>query len=205
VLVDSRRAVELSWHKWATERGVEIPSLLARAQGRRTVESLKEFAPHLDLQAEVARLEQIEAAMTEGVYPVPGAREIIEALHPSEWAIVTSGSDKVALTRMGVCGIPTPQVFVSANDLHRGKPDPEGYLTAARKLAVAPQHCVVVEDTRVGVIAGKAGGMKVLAIEGTENRAALEDADAVVKALGAIRIHRDGDGRLEVSARGGVD
>lgn len=53
-------------------------------------------------------------------------------------------------------------VSVSRADLHRGKPDPEGYLLAAERLGCAPGDCLVVEDSKLGVAAGLAAGMKVL-------------------------------------------
>ncbi|WP_415183981.1 HAD family hydrolase [Phaeovulum sp.] len=53
-------------------------------------------------------------------------------------------------------------VTVSRTDLHRGKPDPEGYLLAAKRLGCAPKDCLVVEDSKLGVAAGLAAGMTVL-------------------------------------------
>ena len=199
MLVDSRRAVELSWERWAAERGVHNASLLQLAHGRRTSESLPEIAPHLDLATEVANLEQIESEEVRGLFPVPGARELLGALGSQEWAIVTSGSRKVALTRMRVGGIPTPGVFVTANDVQRGKPAPDSYLSAASRLGVASNNCVVIEDTSVGVAAGKAAGMQVIALLGTEKRDALGDADIIAATLADITVERQVHGGLIIT------
>ncbi len=198
--MDSRRAVEFAWERWAAERGVQNESLLRLAHGRRTSESLPEIAPHLDVATEVANLERIESEEIRGLVPVPGASALLGQLRTAQWAIVTSGSAKVALTRMRVCGIPTPRVFVTANDIRNGKPAPEGYLAAASQLGVDPGDCVVVEDTKVGVAAGKAGGMRVIAVMGTEQREALAEADMVVPALREIMVQQNNNGILIISS-----
>jgi sugar-phosphatase len=204
VLVDSRVAVENSWKQWASERGVHNDALLQLAHGRRTSESLPEIAPHLDVATEVANLERIESEMTRGLFPVPGAQELLAPLGPGQWAIVTSGSSKVALARMKFCGIPTPSVFVTANDIKTGKPAPEGYLTAAERLGIRPADCIVFEDTRAGIASGKAGGMTVIAVSGTEERDALRQADAVAEKLSDIRLEPISGNQLRVTVAPGV-
>ena len=198
--MDSRKAVEFAWKRWAAERGVQNESLLRLAHGRRTSESLPEIAPHLDVATEVANLERIESEEIRGLIPVPGASELLGQLQATQWAIVTSGSAKVALTRMRACGIPTPPVFVTANDIRNGKPAPDGYLAAASQLGIDPGACVVVEDTKVGVAAGKAGGMRVIAVMGTEQREALAEADMVVPALREIVVQQNNNGTVLISS-----
>ncbi len=199
VLVDSRGAVELSWKRWAEARGVHNDALLALAHGRRTNESIPEIAPHLDVATEVAFLEQIESEETRGLLPIDGAVDLLRALRPEQWAIVTSGSAKVALSRMRFCGIPTPNVFITALDVKRGKPAPDGYLAAAAKLGVPAEECIVVEDTRAGIKSGKAGGMKVIAVEGTEKDGGLAEADLVAGRLTDIRVAAVEGNRIRVS------
>jgi beta-phosphoglucomutase-like phosphatase (HAD superfamily) len=58
---------------------------------------------------------------------------------------------------------PAPAVVVSRDHVARGKPDPAGYLLAARRLGVPPSAVLVVEDSPVGAAAGVAAGMAVLA------------------------------------------
>jgi len=82
-------------------------------------------------------------------------------------------------------------VFVTASDVRRGKPDPEGYLLAARRLGVAPADCVVLEDSPPGVGAGKAAGMRVIALLTTHTADALPDADARLDSLAALRLDAD--------------
>ena len=56
------------------------------------------------------------------------------------------------------------EAIVSAEDVHRGKPDPEVFLAAADKLGVSPKHCIVVEDALHGIEAARAAGMKSIGV-----------------------------------------
>jgi beta-phosphoglucomutase len=60
-------------------------------------------------------------------------------------------------------------IILSADDVQKSKPDPEIYLTACSKLSVIPQNCLIVEDSDVGVIAGKATGADLLIVTGPDN------------------------------------
>ncbi len=66
--------------------------------------------------------------------------------------------------RLAVAGIPVPEALVCGEDVVRGKPDPEGYETAARRLRVAPERCLVVEDAEAGIRAGIAAGAHTLVV-----------------------------------------
>jgi mannitol-1-/sugar-/sorbitol-6-phosphatase len=70
-------------------------------------------------------------------------------------------------------------VRVFAEDVVRGKPDPECYLRAAELLAVLPDELIVVEDAPAGVAAGRAAGCRVLAVATTHPGAALAEADEI--------------------------
>jgi beta-phosphoglucomutase-like phosphatase (HAD superfamily) len=69
---------------------------------------------------------------------------------------------------------------VSGSDIQRGKPAPDIFLRAAELLKVAPQSCCVVEDSKPGVAAGLAAGMRVIAITNTHPAKELQHATHVV-------------------------
>lgn len=192
VLVDSAACVEKSWRDWAARHALDAERVLEVAHGRRTMETIPLVAPHLDVHAEVAALEATESHTTEGVFEVPGARELLAPLPPNTWAIVTSGVRSVATLRIRHTGLPMPRVVVCADEITRGKPDPEGYLEAARQLGVDPAMCVVVEDTPPGLQAARAGGMRSIGVTGTYPPSALSVADHVVSRLAELRITRAG-------------
>jgi sugar-phosphatase len=183
VLVDSRRCIEHIWKKWAAQRGRDAAPFIAVCHGRRISETIAQVAPELDARAEAAVLDRMEEVETDGVDPVPGARELVAGLAEGTWAVVTSGSRKVATLRLTHVGLPIPKVFITAEDVHRGKPDPEGYLLAAARLGVEPKECVVIEDSPPGVAAGNAAGMRVVGVTTTHLEAALSGADEVIHRL----------------------
>lgn len=192
VLVDSAVCVEKSWRDWSARHGLDPEQVLAVAHGRRTMETIPAVAPHLDAAAEVAALAAIESTTTEGVHEVSGARALVESLPLNAWAIVTSGVRSVATLRIHHTGLPMPRVLVCADEIERGKPDPQGYVVAAERLGVQPAMCVVVEDTPPGLEAARAAGMRSIAISGTYPRDALSIADHVVGRLDTLRIRSAG-------------
>ena len=204
VLVDSATVVERTWRRWAARHGLDPAHVIRTAHGRRTIETVRLLAPHLAADDEVAALAVSESTETDGVYEVPGARELLESLPPRSWAVVTSGIRPVAELRLRHTRLPTPPVLVTADQVRHGKPHPEGFLAAAARLGVDPARCVVVEDAPPGIEAAHAAEMLVVAIASTYDADALTSADAVVSALLSLRIEscRSGTGLiLRVLAR----
>lgn len=192
VLVDSAACVEKSWRDWSARHGLDPERVLAVAHGRRTTETIPFVAPHLNVAEEVAALAAIESVTTDGVLAVPGARELVESLPPNAWAIVTSGVRSVATLRIRHTGLPMPRVLVCADEIERGKPDPQGYLVAAERLGVQPAMCVVIEDTPPGLAAARAAAMRSIGIAGTYPPESLSMADYVVPRLDALRVRSAG-------------
>lgn len=188
VLVNSAECVERTWRKWAARHDLDPEKVLAFAHGRRTIETVQLVAPELSAEAELAELEASEAMTTEGVYPVDGARDLLESLPSERWAIVTSGVRAVAEFRLRYTGLPIPPVMICADEISRGKPDPEGYLKAAAKLGQSPAACVVIEDAPPGIEAAHNARMRAVGIAGTYSVGELAAADAVALTLADIRI-----------------
>jgi len=133
-------------------------------------------------------IEAAEAADTEGVVDMPGARALLAALPPTAWAIATSNSRRTAIMRLHHTGLSTPRVLISAEAVQQGKPHPEVYLAAAAQLGVDPRRCVVVEDAPAGISAGRAAGMIVLALVGTHAARQLRQAHAVIAQLSHLHV-----------------
>jgi sugar-phosphatase len=166
-LVDSTACVEAIWERWARKHGIDLHHLLQISHGRRTVDTLKDVAPHLDVESEARALEQEELTAREGIAAVGGASQLLRSLKEHQWAVVTSASRALATVRLQCAGLPVPPFLISADDVFHGKPDPEGYLKAADRLGVPYDRCVVVEDTPAGILAGRSAGMTVLALSTT--------------------------------------
>ena len=188
VLVDSAMCVERHWRRWAAEHGLDPDEIMRFVHGRPTGETIRRVAPNLPAEAVAARLNAREVFDVDGVVAIPGAARLVRSLPPDTWAITTSGTRDTAVTRLRHTGLPRPSVLITADDVTRGKPDPEAYVLAATRLDAAPRRCVVVEDAPAGISAGRAAGMRVVAVETTHARAALGEADARAARLAAIRI-----------------
>jgi mannitol-1-/sugar-/sorbitol-6-phosphatase len=167
-LVDSTAVVMKVWRRFAARHGLDAEQFLADSHGRKTEDTVKRVAtPGMDVAAETRRICAEEIADRDGIVEIPGAGALIAALPRTRWAVVTSASRELAATRIRAAGLPLPETIICAEDVRRGKPDPEGYLAAARALGVPPAQCLVFEDARAGLEAGHAAGMQVLALATT--------------------------------------
>jgi sugar-phosphatase len=182
VLVDSLAAVNRAWTWWAARHGLD-PAPFTDAHGRTSREAIAELAPSLDPEVEANVVDEREVTDTAGVVALPGAAAMLALDRPH--AIVTSGTLRLALARLRAARLEVPDVLVTADSVSRGKPDPEPYLLAAARLDLPPGDCVVFEDAPSGVAAGKAAGMRVVALTTTVSAAELAGADEVVKDLAA--------------------
>ena len=188
-LVDSAFRVQRLWLEWGKRHGIDPQSIMGVMHGRRAGETIRIVAPHLSVQDELDILENDEITDMAGVQPYTSAKTLLSLLSPKQWAIVTSGTLRVASARIKHVGLPTPEVFITAEDVNAGKPAPDGYLLAARRLTMKPSDCVVVEDAPAGIQAGKSAGMKVIAIASSISKEALSQADVVIQQLADIRIN----------------
>lgn len=199
VLVDSTASVGRVWKVWAEQQGLDPESVIRTAHGRRTIETIRICAPHIDAESAVKILEQLEIEDTLELAIIPGASQLLASLPPDRWAVVTSGTRPLAVSRLKAAGLPIPSVLVSADDVSNGKPDPEPYWKGAEKLGIAADRCIVFEDTPPGIDAGRAAGMPVIALTTTYGREKLTAAQAVVNTLAEVSVHAV-NGTLHVSA-----
>jgi mannitol-1-/sugar-/sorbitol-6-phosphatase len=210
VLMDSRVAVERAWERWAAGHGINPIAVLAEAHGRRTIDTIRAIAPLLDVETEARLLEDAESVDFDGVTTLPGAAELLQALPATSWTVVTSGTRALATGRLKHGGLPIPEHLVTADDIERGKPDPQPYLAGAAALGVDPSDCLVIEDAPAGIAAGKAAGITVLALVTTFEAGALAAADHVVGSLADVALSSavelpDGRFALELALAGDSD
>ncbi len=200
-LVDSATRVQRLWLDWSRKHDIDPHFLLEVMHGRRADETIRIVAPHLSLQEEFQALEEEEILDMDGVRPYSTASELLSQLSARQWAIVTSGTRRVAGARLAHVGLPAPEVFITADDVTRGKPAPDGYLLAARRLDLDPAECVVIEDAPAGIQAGKAAGMRVIAVGTTLAKEALNLADVFVRQLSEISLQTS-NAEIWVQVRG---
>jgi sugar-phosphatase len=189
VLVDSEASVTASWTRWAQVHGLDAAEVLEIVHGRRAADTVALLVPDDRRAAATALIDRFELEDIAGVTAVPGAPELVAQLPEGRWAVVTSGTRTLAGARLSAAGLPRPAVFVTAEDVAAGKPDPEGYAAAAAALGLESAHTLVLEDSPSGVQAGLAAGCAVL---GIGERALGTGAPVVVRDLVGARWTGDG-------------
>jgi sugar-phosphatase len=193
-LVNSDGAVERSWRRWSREFAVDPARVLAIAHGSPAVRTVQRVRPDLDPAAAAVaagRQLQFEYEDLADVAAMPGAHRLLAVLDRLRisWAVVTSADVRLAQLRLRAAGI-APPVLVTFEDVKAGKPDPEGYLLAARLLAVRPESCLVVEDAEPGIRAGHSAGMRVATLRGLPGDLPLHDLAELAGQFAAARVSR---------------
>ncbi|UCI08479.1 HAD-IA family hydrolase [Mesorhizobium sp. B1-1-8] len=167
-VLNSIPAAERVWTKWAERHGLDVATFLPTIHGKRAIETIAGLGlAGVDSVAEADALLKAEAADLEGIVPIPGAVAFLNALPANRLAIVTSAPRELALLRMHAAGIPVPTMMVTAEDVTHGKPAPDCFLLAARRLGVEARDCLIFEDAPAGIAAAEASGGSVMVISAT--------------------------------------
>jgi sugar-phosphatase len=197
VLVDSTAAVERVWRKWATQHWLDVEYVVKNAHGRRSIETIRHVAPHLDAERENEIVEGMEIVDKDGVVAIAGARQLLLSLPNERFTIVTSATRALAIARLEFARVPVPERFITADDVVNGKPSPEPYLKGADLLGMPARECIVFEDTPAGVQAGKTAGTRVIGVSSTYAAEKLSSADTVVPSLEEVSV-RVNDDELQI-------
>ncbi len=147
--------------------------------------------PPQEISAEVVR--RLEELYRERLPALPGAREAVERL-AARWPLALASSSNrelidLSLELLGVA--PLFEATVSSEEVARGKPAPDVYLEAARRLGIEPGRAAAVEDSHNGIRSARAAGMRVLAIPNRHfppDADALAEADAVLDSLADLTV-----------------
>ncbi|MER5433390.1 HAD-IA family hydrolase [Streptomyces sp. NPDC002588] len=195
-LVNSDAVVERIWRRWAERHGLDGAEVMKVVHGRQGYASMAVLLPGRPMEqnlADNARMLAEETADLDGVVPVPGAPGFLASLLAQgvPHALVTSADVPLSTARMAAAGLPLPELRITAESVGASKPDPEGFLKAAAELGIAPEECVVFEDSGAGIAAGRAAGMRVV---GVGPRAGVHGPDAVVRDLRTVRVEAAEDG-----------
>ncbi|KAK9710863.1 DL-glycerol-3-phosphatase [Basidiobolus ranarum] len=181
-LVNTIAAVEKHYIIWANKHGIDPQPVIEYCHGVRSIEVMNKFAPpgKVFSNEETNAWEDVLREDSEGVFVVPGIVELLKKLPKECWAIVTSGTNSMAETRLKQMNLPIPEVFITADSVTHGKPHPEGYLAAAAKLGFKPEECIIFEDAPAGIEAGINGGIRSIATTTSYKPALLQRAVAII-------------------------
>ena len=198
VIINSAVHHEASWERLAKECGKTLPEgHFKRGFGMKNEVIIPEMLQWTTVPTEVRILSLRKEALyreivrEKGIEPLPGVREFLQTLkdHGVPCVIGSSTHRENVTTTLEVLGLEDFFTsIVTAEDVKRGKPDPEVFLTAATRIEVAPVDAIVFEDALVGIAAAKAAGMRVVAVATTEPKDKLAHADWVVDRLDQLSV-----------------
>jgi HAD superfamily hydrolase (TIGR01509 family) len=173
-LIDSEQLHWISWRDTLAKEGNAITrEQFLSSFGQRNDSIIPRW---LGATATPERIERISQAKEElyrqlvrknGISPLPGVKTWVHRLHDRGWlqAIASAAprpNIEVVLAALGATHY--FEGIVSAEDVHRGKPDPEVYLTAASRVGASPGSCIVVEDAVAGIEGARSAGMRSIGV-----------------------------------------
>jgi sugar-phosphatase len=183
-LIDSTPAVRRAWAIWADEHGLTTADLQVHNGVPSAGVVRKVLSPDRHETA-IQRIHHLELNDLEGIDVLPGAAEALASLVAAKNAIATSCTIPLAKARIAAAALVQPSVLVTADDVERGKPAPDPFLEAAKRLKADPTRCLVVEDAPAGLEAARAAGCFTLAVVTTTPIEELQ-ADGIVHDLSAV-------------------
>lgn len=198
VIIDSSKAHEESWERLAREVGrILPPDHFVKGFGRKNEYIIPELLDWSHEEPEIHRLSLRKEALyrevvqERGQLALPGARAWLERLAEAGIPCAVGSSTHRANIELilGLIGLREFfQGIVTAEDVKEGKPHPDVFLAAARKIAMPPERCVVFEDAHVGIAAARAGGMRVIAVATTHPVEELTAADLAIHRLDELTV-----------------
>lgn len=200
VVIDSSEHHIEGWRRIAKEDGYVFPEhLFKQSFGMKNQEIIPQLWKWTTDPAEIKRIDKKKEAMYRdimcemGIIPLPGIENLLKLLNDNNIPCAIGSSAPTANVTTGLDLLGFHNYFkavVTGEDVTLGKPDPQIFLTAAKKLGALPSQCVVFEDAKVGIAAAHAGKMKVVAVTNTYPAHELSHADWVVASLEEVGVER---------------
>ena len=199
VIIDSEPHHQQSWERLAEELGRPLPEgYFKKSFGMKSERIIPEILQWSNDPVEIRAITDRKAALyreimkKEGVAPLPGAEPFLHRLKNDSIPCAVASSTPRQNIACVLERIDLQHFFrdiVAAEDVTHGKPHPEIFLLAARRLGLPADRCVVFEDSQVGIEAGLAAGMKVIGVATTHLADSLHRAHRVVQRLDELHVH----------------
>ncbi|MCC7191778.1 MAG: HAD-IA family hydrolase [Phycisphaeraceae bacterium] len=192
VLIDSYEAHFQSWIDLARETGKKFNREdFTWAFGRTSRETVVKYwgsdlSPERVAQLDDRKEELYRVIIADKLPVMPGVMALMDDLHRNGFmmAVGSSGPPENVYVTVDQLGRSRFDAIVTGKDVKKGKPNPEVFLTAAKKLGLEPNHCAVIEDAPAGIAAAKAAGMVAIGLTSTgRTRTELVAADVIVGTL----------------------
>lgn len=209
VIIDTQSAVDAFWLNLANAHNIALSSSdftrhIYGCSANHTLDALFPMLSRTEREELHATMADYEVNQT--YQAVPGALALLRVLkdHVIPTALVTSGADfkvRAVSAQLQLEGLFTTEV--TSNAIHHSKPHPEGYLTAAARLGIPAQQCIVIEDALSGIEAGRAAGALCIGVSGPEGAEQLRQAGAssILPDLAGLQV-KTIDGQLTLQVNG---
>lgn len=197
VLADTAPHHLRAWQEIFSKRGVKFTEAdFKRGFGIRNDAIIRNTLGEQVTKAEIEAIAQekektFRRIIGQNIRPLPGALKLLQALDEHGGRMAIASSTTIENIRLIIGGMGIENCFkavVTGHDVTEGKPSPQVFLLAARRLGVEPKNCIVVEDAVAGVVAAKSAGMYCVAVTNTHPREKLKEADLIVDTLEAVSI-----------------
>ncbi|XP_024381035.1 5-amino-6-(5-phospho-D-ribitylamino)uracil phosphatase, chloroplastic [Physcomitrium patens] len=198
IVEDDSELERKAWTALAEEEGKRPPPafILKRAEGMKNEQAISEVLcwsrDFLQMKRLAIRKEELYEEMQGGLYRLrPGSREFVQTLKKHEIPIAVASTRprkylERAIEAVGMEGFFS--VVLAAEDVYRGKPDPEMFMYAAERLGFIPERCIVFGNSNSSVEAAHDGCMKCVAVAGKHPVYELSAGDLVVRRLDDLSV-----------------
>ena len=197
VLADTAPHHLLAWQETFAKRGINFTEAdFKRGFGIRNDAIIKNTLGEQVTEAEIETIAREKEAtfrriIGKDVKPLPGALELLQALDERGVKMAIASSTTIENIRLIIGSLGIKKYFkavVTGHDVTEGKPSPQVFLLAAKRLGAEPRNCIVFEDAVAGVKAAKSAGMYCVAVSNTHPREKLTEADLIVETLEMVTV-----------------
>ena len=197
VIADTADFHYSAWRDVFKERGVEFTKAdFMRHFGQRhdtiIIFALGDKFSQEDIEAITNKKQSLyRQRVAKNIVPLPGSIKLIKLLNKNKIKMAIASSAVAQNIQVILKGLGIEDCFQAiafGTEVAEGKPSPEIFQLAAKKLGVKPENCVVIEDAIAGVTAAKRAGMKCVAVTNSHPRQSLKNADMVVDSLEKVDI-----------------
>jgi len=193
-LIDSEEFHWISWRNTMASEGIPITrEQFLSSFGQRNDSILSRWLGAAATPERIARIADAKEELyrhlvrRDGICPLPGVANWLHRIYQEGWLQAIASAAPRANIKVVLEALSATHLFqgiVSAEDVHRGKPDPEVYLTAAARVGASPDRCIVVEDAVAGVEGARRAGMRSI---GVSHNGKHLPADIVVTSLDLLK------------------
>jgi beta-phosphoglucomutase family hydrolase len=194
VLADTAPHHLLAWRETFAKRGIKFTEEdFMRGFGIRNDAIIRNVLGEQTTPEAIAREKEatFRRIIGKDIKPLPGALDLLKALDENGIKMAIASSTVIENIHLIISSLGIEKYFeviITGHDVTEGKPNPQVFLFAARRLGAEPKNCIVVEDAVAGVKAAKRAGMYCVAITSTHPREKLKEADLIVDTLEAVTV-----------------